>query len=88
VQAFVDGLGVVLERLGHGRVEQVRLVREVVVEGAEAHVRAFRDGMGAGAGATGLGEDLPRGADECLAVSARRRSNRFLRGAGIGMLHE
>jgi hypothetical protein len=67
VQAFVDGLGVLLECIGHGRVEQVRLAREVVIEGAEAHVRALSDGMDAGADSTGLGQDLPCGADECMA---------------------
>jgi hypothetical protein len=52
---------------------------------AEAHIRTLRDGMDAGLGAARLGQDLPRGADECLAglgtaafesVPARRASAR------------
>ena len=66
-QPLVEGLAELLQRVHHRRVEQVRLRLEVVVEGAETHVRALGDRLDARAGVPGLGEDLPGGADERLA---------------------
>ncbi|CAM5695895.1 hypothetical protein SVIOM74S_02662 [Streptomyces violarus] len=66
-QVLVDGLTELLQRVHHRRVEELRLRREVVVEGAETHVRALRDRLDAGAGVPGVGQDLPGRTNERLA---------------------
>ncbi|MFF1842249.1 hypothetical protein ACFVW5_30770 [Streptomyces sp. NPDC058232] len=50
VQAFIDGLGVLVQCPVHGRVEQARL-------GGPRHT--LRDGMDAGPGVARLGQELP-----------------------------
>ena len=58
-QPLVEGLTELLQGVHHRRLEQLRLGVEVVVEGAEAHVRALGDRLDARAGVTALGEYLP-----------------------------
>jgi len=75
-QSLVDGLAELFQGIRDRGVEQVRLRLEVVVEGAESHIRPVGDGLDADAGVTGLREDLPGRSDEGLRVAARRRSKR------------
>jgi hypothetical protein len=65
--ALVDDLPELLQGVRHRGVEQLRLGLEVVVEGAEAHVRPLGDHLDAGAGVPGLREDLPGRTHERLA---------------------
>ena len=58
-QTLVEGLPELLEGVDHCRLEQLRLGVEVVVEGAEADVRALGDRLDARAGVAALGEYLP-----------------------------
>lgn len=64
--ALVYDLPELVQGVRHRGVEQLRLGLEVVVEGAETHVRALGDGLDAGAGVPGLREDLPGRTDERL----------------------